>query len=194
MLVDALDELALDVQLTSEKLTGFSSDPTTFFRQLNAELHDTNARKSFEAKQGHPDERERRKTAKDLKELPRTLRLRHALETFGTQSRIFANASPSAGPLQPRVLIYINGVELLIERNRRAKNAEIHDVLAYLMSEEASSLPVDIIATGSETGLGDLWRTPALDPKGRMRTSFDKPPLPALHPFASTGRDWRTRS
>ncbi|MCA1243516.1 SIR2 family protein [Stappia stellulata] len=183
MLIDALDELALDVQRTSEKLAGFSPDRTTFFRQLNAELHDTDARKSFEAKQRHPDERERWKTAKDLKELPRTLRLRHALETFGTQSRIFANAGPSAGPLQPRVLIYINGVELLIERNRRAKNAEIHDVLAYLMSEEASSLPIDIIATGSETGLGDLWRTPPPDPKGRMRKSFDKPPLPALHPL-----------
>lgn len=183
MLIDALDELALDVQRTSEELAGFSPDRTTFFRQLNAELHDTDARKSFEAKQRHSDERERRKTAKDLKELPRTLRLRHALETFGAQSRIFANASPSVGPLQPRVLIYINGVELLIERNRRAKNAEIHDVLAYLMSEEASSLPVDIIATGAETGLGDLWRLPAPDLAGRMRASPDKPPLPALHPL-----------
>jgi tetratricopeptide (TPR) repeat protein len=183
MLIDALDELALDVQRTSEKLAGFSPDRTTFFRQLNAELHDTDARKSFEAKQRHSDERERRKRAKDLKELPRTLRLRHALETFGAQSRIFANAGPSVGPLQPRVLIYINGVELLIERNRRAKNAEIHDVLAFLMSGEASSLPIDIIATGSETGLGDLWRTPAPDLAGRMRASPDKPPLPALHPL-----------
>lgn len=183
MLIDALDELALDVQRTSEKLAGFSPDRTTFFRQLNAELHDTDARRSFEAKQRNSDERERRKRAKDLKELPRTLRLRHALETFGAQSRNFANAGPSVGPLQPRVLIYINGVELLIERNRRAKNAEIHDVLAFLMSGEASSLPIDIIATGSETGLGDLWRTPAPDLAGRMRASPDKPPLPALHPL-----------
>jgi tetratricopeptide (TPR) repeat protein len=176
MLVDALDELTLDVRRTGERLAGFSPDRATFFKQLNDALHDTDARTSFAAKQA------RRKTASDLKELPRTLRLRHALDTFKEESRNFVKASKNAGSLQPRVLIYINGVELLIERNRRAKNAEIHDVLAYLMSEEASSLPVDIIATGAETGLGDLWRLPAPGLAGRMRASSDKPPLPALHP------------
>ncbi|SDU13790.1 SIR2 family protein [Stappia sp. ES.058] len=182
MLIDALDELALDVQRTGEKLSYFRSGPIGQFKDLNNELHYDQGRDEFLAKLRKADEKKWRKKQQDLKELPRTLRLRNALETFDTQSRTLVKARSNVLSLQPRVLIYINGVELLIERNRRAKNAEIHDVLAYLMSEEASSLPVDIIATGAETGLGDLWRLPAPGLAGRMRTRSDKPPLPALHP------------
>ncbi|WP_306030050.1 SIR2 family protein [Stappia sp. MMSF_3263] len=176
MLIDALEELARDVRRTCEELANVGSDPEELRKRLRKILHD-------EADPAADHGSRAGKPAPARTDLQRTLHLRQALAAFGQASGTFLRSPKNTLGLQPRVLVYINGIELLIERNGRAKNAEINDILAFLMSEEARQLPIDVIATGAETGLGNLWREPAPGPKGRMRASPDRPPEPALHPI-----------
>lgn len=179
MLIDALEELTLDVSRTCAVLGIYR---TEILAGLNTSLHNVAERTAFQGKSRNDDKAGGREPGRDRADLQRTLRLRQALAAFGQASEVFCRSSFNKLGLQPRVLVYINGVELLVERNGRAKNAEIHDILAYLMSEEASKFPFDVIATGAEAGLGELWRKPAPGPKGQMRVSPNLPPEPALHP------------
>lgn len=181
MLIDALEDLTGDVRRTQKALSEVGADPKTVHNRLNARLHGT-ADPTASADGQQTGGKQAGNAATGREDLQRTLLLRHALEVFGRESKRFLACEDNKLGLQPRVLVYINGVELLVERNGRAKNAEIHDILAYLMSEEARKIPFDVIATGAETGLGELWRMRAPEGAARMRASPDRPPEPALHP------------
>lgn len=179
MLIDALEDLTYDMARIRPGLAAYSLIRAEFYAELNQSLANDTARRAFRRA------RETGNRADDegaLDGIARMVHLRNVIAAFAATSSAFQRAPSNRLGLQPRVLVYINGVELLVERNGRAKNAEIHDVLAYLMSEEAREIPFDVIATGAETGLGELWRMRAPGRKARMRASPDRPPAPALHP------------
>lgn len=84
------------------------------------------------------------------------------LGEFEAAAKQFATRNCFGLKLRPRILICINAVDVLYDSEKRPKNMEIADVLAFLTSDEASTLPLDLIV------MGDL---------GRMGVRGDGKPL-----------------
>jgi len=57
----------------------------------------------------------------------------------------------------PRLLMCFNAIDLLFDNQKRAKNLEISQVLRFLSSKNASSIPFDLIAIGSIDRIGSVF-------------------------------------
>lgn len=99
----------------------------------------------------------RAKLAIKYDKMPRTAYLKRILNEFH-EIKLCNNHA--------RILICINGLDLLYTADRQPKNSEIEDILGFLFSDEAKKLPFDLIATGSLENMGEPWKphpkTPAM--------------------------------
>ncbi|MEP1696569.1 MAG: tetratricopeptide repeat protein [Paracoccaceae bacterium] len=119
---------------------------------------------------------------KDADVLSRMGAIKKAFSDFQNASRSFKDSKLRFATQLciPRLLICINGIDLLYEsagREGAAKNGEIAAIISILTGDETSKVPFDLVVIGSESGIGVPWRQLRNAPKP---TEGEKDVLPLV--------------